>query len=478
MGIRHIDKYFKDNLKGYSKEVDTDAVWAALDLDNNDKKKKPGFFWLIGLSLLTCMGVIYFATDSLNTQYDEQLVPQEKNDTKINSTSVKKDIIAASIKNSDKPIKINPTLNQVQKSVIDKSFKDTSIRNTKNTRSITSTKTKTQFVAPTKLQSSNSLRPIYNTLVVDGQQAETVKQEVDIDFNSSDLNEQIEIAFNHSVDFLATNKLAFSQALRALDINEDESLPILNISNQGGESEEINKNKKKRGGLSVSVYSGLYQLDKSFNTDGQKSEFLAEKEYALTPLELSSVGTQLKYDFGGIYVKAGVEFQSLNERFEFEQYTVLDTVNVPGVVGILIDRNGDASDQQGFVQEVNTSTKRWLNHNNYRLFSIPLSIGYEKKINKWSLSVEAQSIFNFHRSFSGLELDSEFMVTDKSNTINDSFNLGFGISIGLGYTLTDKTSVYLRPHYFRYSDSFDIEGQNYTQKYDVYGLQVGLNYRL
>jgi len=56
MGEFDLGKYFKSRIQNHSEEIDTDAIWNSLDLDN-EKKRRPKMFWLFGLSLFMLLGI-------------------------------------------------------------------------------------------------------------------------------------------------------------------------------------------------------------------------------------------------------------------------------------------------------------------------------------------------------------------------------------------------------------------------------------
>lgn len=119
MGQRDIDKLYRDKLKGYSKEVDTDAIWSALDLEEK-KKKSPFFVWLVGLFLLMFLSITYYASDKFDTQEKEQLPIDEPADFEDISEEIVLSPNATIIKNPEALTEINPSANQIQKSSIEK----------------------------------------------------------------------------------------------------------------------------------------------------------------------------------------------------------------------------------------------------------------------------------------------------------------------------------------------------------------------
>ncbi len=478
MGERDIDKYFKDQLKGYSKDVDTDAIWSALDLEEN--KKRPYFIWVSGFILIMFIGVIYYGTDKFSTQdkipSKDAVVILDNSDRLISQPK------ANSRNKSEAVTEINLSSKQIQKSLVEKIILDKSIKYDGIVKLIkpTSTKSDTKANTSIKLSETNVKKEIgYGNVNKNVIREANISPTVSLEIETKQ-DDRFKNVTDHSAQLLAPNTQRLSLQFKTLGINNAEIFSIpertkIELNHKTIEKSISNSSR----GLSLNIYSGIYKLNRTLTAHNVQLEpFLSKKENSESPLELISIGTQLKYDLGAVYFKAGIEFQSLNEKFEYQERDVLDTLSSQGIVGILIDSEGNSIYQEGTVFEESTLTSRWVNYNSHRLFIIPLSIGYEKQISSWFLSVEAQTSLNFRRSFSGKQLDRNNNITKDSETIDESFKLGLGVSVGLRYAFTNTTSVYIRPHYFRYNNSFDKEMINYSQKYDMFGMQLGMSFKL
>jgi len=479
MGERDIDKYFRDELKGYSKEVDTDAIWSALDLDKK-RKNRPFLMWLIGLVIITILASVYFVFDSNNT--DENIGQLTKVTSVFQNESEK---LFSNPENSF----INPSNENLEKKSspdpIQKSY-------TKEINLETSTQSSIDGLEERLTQNRIDVKPFFtlkpNGAILNGENQETnlsqsnanVKQELVRTETESKEKYQFTDLIDDHIQLPSRNTASEFVVINSLDVKNAKPFKIIDRAKPDPypfATDLLNNNLSK--GLSLNIYSGIFNVDRTLTTQNiDLEQFLLRKEESESPLELISVGIQLRYDIGAVYFKGGIEFQSLNEKFEYEQYSIIDTVPTAGVVGILIDHNGNSMNQLGTVFEENTLTSNWTHYNSYRLFNIPLSIGYEKGINKWFFSIEAQSQLNFHHSFSGKRLNQEGNITDDNVSINKSFKLGLGAAIGLRYRFSNTTSIYLNPSYLSYLDSFADETKGYSEKYSLFGLQVGLSYKL
>lgn len=470
MGERDIDKYFKDELKGYSKDVDTNALWSALDLDK--KRKKRGFFvWSTSLVLVAILVLVYFVFDE-NNLYQESVQSAKETLVVQNESSELPPNLAVSTSNRSKGNLENILpLNLIEETQIHENIVKHSTQ-----KSIDVTQSKSAEFSNRNTTgfdySNDSDQTVVSINTGNGRYARLDSESVKID--------QTNISMNGSMPLSNPNIPSELKLINSLEIKFAQPFTIVerSVSEPSLVERDLLNNNSNRA-LRLNIYSGVYNVARTLTTQNMGLEqFLSRKEESESPLELISIGVQLRYDIGSLYVKAGIEFQSLNNKFEYEQNSVVDTVPTSGIVGVIIDSEGNSFNQVGTVYEENSVTSNWTHYNSHRLFNMPLSIGYEKRISKWSFSIEAQSQLNFHHSYSGKRLDQEGNVTDNSSDVNKSLKLGLGAAVGLRYEYSNTTSIYLSPSYFSYLDSFAHESQNYSEKYRLFGLQIGLSYKL
>lgn len=488
MGEHDIDKYFKDQLNGHSKKVDTDAIWAGIDLED-DKKEKSFIVWFKGLFLIMFLGAIYLASDKLfslqdfatSTEAAIQASPPQSTTSKYKSNEPKvkankpaqqeiRKNKASNPENKSKVITPAPTVWEINDNTTSQkaTIPPAAVNDSHSETTITDINQKTKKIAATRHLISESIlnKPKVNIEEKD----EALKSAVDI--NSKSQN---------------TGNTSFPIQLTTLAILETKSVNPFYIPERTKPNPElvepialpeiVELNENKRKSVSLDLYSGVYKLDRTLTqVDPAVNSLLSKKESTETPLELISLGAQIKYDLGALYFKTGLEFQSLNERFEHEKFEVLDTVTTQGVIALNVSTERDTTSQMGPTLNENTLTTRWKQYNNHRLFSVPFSIGYEKELKRWTWSVEATALVNVYHDFSGKQLAEDESITDLKDSLNDSVKFGYGISTAVLFRLTENTSIYLSPHYFQYNDSFVKNAAGYKQKYRMYGGKLGVNY--
>ncbi len=473
MDKRDIDKYFKDELQGYSKEVDTDAIWKSLDLEKKSRKSR-FFWWPIAFALIVILSGIYFVLDR-NTSHPVLVrLNQNTIDEKEASSNLMSDIAISKLPNNN--TKDILAINTVEEGQISENIVDKLSAPNVATIESDSIKMRIDVNAIGHIISD----PIKVNDTSSGDQFTSIKSRENNELLALDIKSETKLSKDESLHLIQTANNSKNITSSSLEIKYAQPLPV----NKRALSEPllIKKdvlNDYSNRGIRLNIYSGISYVDRSLNAHNiELNPFVLSKEKTETPLELISLGVQLRYDIGAVYLKGGIEFQWLNTKFEYEQYNIIDTVATSGVVGILIDANGNSFNQVGTVYEENSLTSQWTHYNSHRLFNLPLSIGYEKKISKWYFSIEAQSQLNFMHSFSGKRLDKEDNVTDNTSDINQSFKMGLGVAFGLRYKLSDVTSIYCSPNYFSYITSFTKRSESYSENYSLLGLQIGMSYKL
>jgi len=206
----------------------------------------------------------------------------------------------------------------------------------------------------------------------------------------------------------------------------------------------------------VGAYTGVYYTQR--NLEGRDTtSYLDDRENYESSLETVTAGVFMQRDFNeNSYFKIGLEYQSINEKFEYASLGDTTIYNVAtGVEAKLL--------------------KEWINYNHHRLFNIPLSLGYKKKLGNWNIFSEITTVVTLRKSFSGLLLESNQRVNRNTNHFKTGASLALRYGIGISYDHGDW-NFYFMPSYQRHLGSFSKEEQGYTQGYSMLGAQLGLRY--
>jgi hypothetical protein len=177
---------------------------------------------------------------------------------------------------------------------------------------------------------------------------------------------------------------------------------------------------------------------------------------------------------GGLAFRAGVNYSEINERFE-----------LPTNTRIVITYDPDGN----IIGSPDTIVEKFVTNNRYQTLDLPVMLGYEIALKKWTLALNGGAYINVHFKPKGEFLspyDANRPVTfsnteDTENQQPPAFreNLGVGWygSLGVQYRLSPRLQVLLEPHVRAYPHSFTRDDFVTQQKYLTAGVTVGLRHQ-
>jgi len=476
MGQHNIDKHFKEQLKGYSKNIDTNAVWESLNLDKNKKQKRGWFFWLTGFGCALIAFSVFIITQNdnplesiKNDQVNigpriDQRAHLETQNTIENKVAVIRDTETKDLAVSNsKSAKQNISIQNIAKN--NNRIQNFQTKNPSKHKINTSQELHIGYTLPLQKPNSDLTNDVRETIIVSSQG------------NSATASTPTSDRKYIESQQLVSQKIKIVDATRLIRNRIDLlRVPTRNAPDLLYGEIVFNKNTS----WDLDIYTGVASINRNVSaTTSLAEDLVSRKNETETPLELFNLGAQIKYDLGSIYFKGGLEFQSINERFQYENVTLGDTITVPNQIAeIHVNALNDTTYLPGEVKEIETLNSRWRLHNSHRLLTIPISLGYEKEISNWNLAAEATLMINVHHTFSGRQLNNSNEISEDPSSINNGIKMGFRLSTSLGYDISDKLGIYLRPHIGFYKDSFVKASENYNQKYQFHGLQAGIKYNL
>lgn len=189
-----------------------------------------------------------------------------------------------------------------------------------------------------------------------------------------------------------------------------------------------------------------------------------------------STGLRIGYNYKGGIIKTGVDYTSINDKFEITLKNVLSTQVI-----ITIDtiKNSDGT----FTILRDTTIKELYGeekikkYNKYRMVGIPLIFGYELKLRKHSFGLSAGLIFNLYFNQSGCLMNENSKIIDlsemKDKIFADRIGATFYSGLTYSYSLNNYFSIFGEPR-ITYN-LFPINKSDYSinQKYLTYGVSLG-----
>ncbi len=216
-------------------------------------------------------------------------------------------------------------------------------------------------------------------------------------------------------------------------------------------------------------YAALDVINRQFS-DTAQSIYLQKRKEGNTVNSAYSLGIRVSKLFkSGITIRGGINYSQINEKFQFTQGNIIQTIYETNTSG----------DTIGSYQTISTRYK--ITHNHYRNIDFPFTIGYEKSYNNWGLNINGGVIFNLFSTYKGDILDKNMQPVDlNESTLENRYklkgNIGMGYTGGVSvyYNITERLKVLAEP-YFRYNISpMNQESSQFKQRYNTIGLRAGI----
>ena len=169
-------------------------------------------------------------------------------------------------------------------------------------------------------------------------------------------------------------------------------------------------------------------------------------------------------------VSAGLEYQSLESRFNYEN--VVDFKKLQEGVVKKIEINYVTKDSNYIYGDtlVNArSTRKVVHFNSSRLINIPIYVYKSWNTDKWSYELSAGTVINIFSSSKGRTLSKNEEVQDYSNTGTTLYKSWKGLAVSTGlssvYHVNPALSIGARMEGRAYVSNWNVEAGNSTKPY-------------
>ncbi len=481
-------------------DFDVDGLWGAVaeDLDAGDSSKVGYFrgYWPFGILLLLLVGVgayFYVGTEgsteiasstsaassnkdvALNANENPSSISKEaatlalaaNGDSSSNAISnLKNEVMAESDLKEDLGLNETSTSTANRKAIAN----ETSISNLKGT-----TTEKTKRTEKTDLNTAE------NTSV------NTVAEKV----LNRDVNDNIQSIDNGSTDIEETGSLNKTADFdKAESSNTDASIKATkNLETIAAEKIANNKNVSASSTLSTLdleavdfLFPSLKELKEKGKVKKVPSVYPLKKKALSWEIEATTganklmgnyllptdvvIGTSSENgEYGSSYgLKVGILWKknwTLKTGFEYHQlwsefnYDFSEKENIPKnntLAQVVINPLTDSTVNRIYVDTfiaTRTTGHEIVHHNQYKLYSIPLEIGWQNQKERFLYGLSVGASMNFVRGQEGRRLDGESIVMD-FDSVSDlrafkDFGIGLRVTPMVGYRLTPRLSVRITP---------------------------------
>jgi hypothetical protein len=468
--MKEVDKILRSKLYNHASELPTD-MWSRIEFGMEEEKKRRGgaWMWLASLALILLAGTGY-----ASYQLYKNASITEAAETKVNIEETKTD---------------NPIISNEEKAAI----RDLSTIATQSTEDETSRKEKNSSLLPLSefVSNKSSNSKVGTSLPSNGTSllhVSTDESPITIEGGSSVGFDDIH-GIDDGNDLLISAQNKFSERKNSSFEFYPMDVDLLPL--------EIEKrlfpdpigcpsfSRRYRPNIFAEAY---YQPMMAFSLISPNSSeigdaYLDLKRDTESRLYSWSAGINLGWisDYN-VGVKAGLNFEEVNERFTYEDpdairnqtVITIDTIfNNDGTFNVLTDTS--------MVQVSGSEIQRIYNY--HRTLNVPIHALYQFNFDNLAIELSGGPIFNISYTNRGKVVDpsneDQWFTNDLSGAyrvFKDRLSVSFSVSIGLMYAVNENIQVFARPALKYHPGSMTTVTSPFNQRYLNTGLSLGARY--
>lgn len=474
MKWEYLENKIKTALYGHKSVVDVDELWAAIESEVdaiNRKKKRRGFiwFWVLG-TLIAGAGIGYYFFQKNSHILPEKLQIEEyvKQENIENKNEDKK--IASLPENKDASIEklANELVNANVSTVGQENSIASKPRSTSNTIHHDLPKVKGNITSKSVAQAQskkNEINAVDNAATKETLTGRTPVNQKNNTPSTLELGEKVQ-----EITAIPTLALNFFD------------LPLADISVKNSiinEPSLLPSKRRKDWSAAMNVQSSISFVQRDLALKNSLSfNLLNSRKKSERELEAYQVGMGFTLQHrSGLNFSTGLNYTQINERFRFNEVAIkVDTVY--DVKYLVINLNNDTVKIYGDVTNETKTTYQKEYYNKYRMFDVPILVGYRHEGHDFSFGAQAGVFVNLSLATKGQFLKSTTETMDIGTAGIFKSNIGWSYYFGLtaGYMVNENLEFYASPFLRHYPKDFTKDSYVIRQRYNLYGLNIGLRY--
>ncbi|MEM7103005.1 MAG: hypothetical protein AAF502_07750 [Bacteroidota bacterium] len=495
---------FKNNMHDHESQVDPNEIWGAIEPEvnviNKSKKDKRRFllFWLfggLGVSLISTL-VIWSMNTGQITKTDQMSMSEATNQTETLADGEPESSITESIseansgnnlnaeftKENDTPGNVDTNGNSETLATGNEGFPVTEDSNLKGESS--SEKTTENFKNHSHAVQENKVGTD-EALISLPEMQELINEEGSVINNSALPNDNETIAiFEEGQGAMQAIYVLPTQAISLTDVDDRSILSnLFDFASNFPLPILENNYTQKPFSFGVSAIGGASLVNRQFSQkDSAAIDLITLRESTEKTLEAHHYGLMfsLKHK-SGFSLTTGIQRTSIAERFDYNE-SFEEVITIQGIDTLFVDINLDTIAIMGEIPMVRTTTFNNRNFNTHKLLDIPFLIGYERQFGKWNLGARAGILANLAMKSEGriLQDPSNILEVELQETPIYRPNIGLSYQFGLHIRreILPNLDLSFSPMLRVLPNDFSSSSYNVSQKYTLFGGQIGLTFRI
>lgn len=244
----------------------------------------------------------------------------------------------------------------------------------------------------------------------------------------------------------------------------------------------------------ILMSGNFYYVDKKLSAGSEFTNLVKIREKGESPVLTFSPALEIRYNFNNVFIQSGIQYQKYGEKLDFSTSEIIKELNDKWLIHDSLYYVRDSINPPGswhldtiWFHIIDTSyrTKKYTfkKTNSYNYFEIPLLIGKQIQLNRFSIEVSTGISFGFL-----LKSDAEILATDQKTAILlkdekspylNTLMLNYLFRLSLRYQLNERWSIFVSPNIkYNIGNIFNENQYPIKQNYLLYGIGSGLIYKL
>lgn len=493
--MQKLESKFKNKLDNYSSNVELDSMWENIDHKLRPKKSKRIFFFILGMILIA--GTLgYFLFPETNLKNEKTISKNLDGDQNVSTSNGQK--LAKPNINNSKSLIIEKKEANGEIVLIEKHNSNTTINNLYNTNlkqdkqiqsQLINDKIKTNKIEPETTSTEINKNDIVNFRLFDTKNENnkelTVVNKQNI-FNNQDsiqkiISDPVEVSAQRITENLKQDSIQKSHSVMQSEIQHENNVNQ-NIATSLKDSNTIIKSLQ----FNISFLSGVSYAHRTLKPifPSEDKDWIQKRDETEKSLETQHYCLLLEAILKDkIRMKTGFEYIKINERYYNEiprsRISQNETRN-----GYIVNLKNDTSYFRFNFDAQKDSIFAVKVYNYYNLYNIPFKVSYTFfRTNKFDVYFGAGVSINLSHQYKSMIMDKTFEAKlYRSSTSNDSpfrsrIQMLPSFELGTSYTLNKKLGMSAIVQYNKIT-SLTKSDYSIKQSYDLYGLNLGIFYKL
>lgn len=481
MNWENFNNRLRKDAEGQNNDIDIDSIWNAIEpkvdeINTEKKKKRRGilFWWGAGI-LLFSVGIWF-----LGNQFSQKENTAQNNDHQEITTEVK----TADKENSPNLATEIPTKKQDDFGKNENDIKNNKASTNPSTNSKSNFSKNTNRI--TKNKSASNPPSSTNANVVLGNNIPSTILSSSEKLGNKNEASSLQNSTVQEIQNRNKEEMLDIVSLVSLLNFSSEKFSLAKVKKVGEPYKTINF-EEKESRFSIGMYGGVNFTKRNLATkNSDANTLLQNRENYETPLETSQVGISFSYQLldkekYNLEISTGLQLTSIAERYK-NYSSIITEKEIEGVEFLSYGIGTTPTEIMGFVTQTKTTEFKKEIYNTYRLVDIPILISYNRALGKkWQAGIQGGVFVNLSLKTEGIIPDTELIDVDLASDEPNIFKSNIGLSYHLGLNfkreLSKQWELNISPAVRYFGNDFANENYSLSQKYILFGGNVGVSYK-